>query len=60
MARSREKTVFANKRLTVTVMESLELRTRRTNRWRYTTGNLKPVAVVVREQDRTYAFDIEG
>jgi len=60
MARLRERTVFADQGLTVTVMESLELRTSRMNRRRFTTGNLKPIAVVVREPDRTYTFDIDS
>lgn len=60
MASLRERTVFADQGLTVTVMESLELNTSRTNRGRFTTGNLKPIAVVVREPDRTWTFDIDS
>ena len=60
MARLRERTVFADRRLTVTVLESLELQTNRSNHRRFLIGSLKPIAVVVREPDRTYAYDIES
>lgn len=58
MAALRERTVFADQRLTVTVMESLECRTDRSNRWLYMNGCLKPITVIVREPDRSYAFDM--
>lgn len=41
-------------------MESLELKTTKMKRSRLTTGNLKPTAVVVREPDRIYTFDIDS
>lgn len=58
MATLRERTVFADQGLTVTVIESLELRTTGTRRRCFTTGNLEPIAVIVREPDRTYAIDM--
>ena len=60
MATLREVTVFADEGLIVTVTESLELRTSETSRGRFTVGNLKPVAVVVRDSDGTHAFDIDS
>lgn len=59
MARLRESTVFADQGRTVTVVESLELRTSRTSRGRFTIGNLKPITVVVKVPDRSYVFDID-
>jgi dihydrodipicolinate reductase len=58
MASLRAKTVFADQGITVTAVESLELRSDRTNRRQFITGRLEPIAVIVREPDRTYAFDM--
>ena len=58
MARLRERSVFADQKITVTAVEALEFRTGRTNRGRFLTASLKPVAVIVREPDRTYALDM--
>ena len=41
-------------------MELLEFRTDRANSRRFVTGSLKPIAVIVRTPDRTYAFDMAG
>ena len=56
----RERTVFADRRLTVSAMESLELRTGKTNHGRFMTGRLQPIAVIVKAPDRTYALDMEA
>jgi dihydrodipicolinate reductase len=58
MASLRAKTVFADQGITVTAVESLELRSDRTNHRQFITGRLEPIAVIVREPDRTYAFDM--
>ena len=60
MERLRERTVFADQRRTVNVLEKLELRTSKTKRSRFTTGILKPIKVVVKELDRTYTFDLDS
>jgi dihydrodipicolinate reductase len=60
MASLRAKTVFADQGITVTAVESLELRFDRTNHRQFITGRLEPVAVIVREADRTYAFDMDA
>jgi len=60
MARLRERSVFANHGLSVIAVESLELRTGRTNRGRFIIGGLKPIAVIVKEADRTREFDIDS
>lgn len=60
MAGLRKRTVFADHGLTVTVEESLELRPGSTDHGRFITGSLKPVAVIVKEPDRVYVFDIDS
>jgi hypothetical protein len=56
----RTRTVWADQKLEVTAVESLEFRIDKANHGRFITGGLKPVAVIVREADRTYAFDMDG
>ena len=56
----RTRTVFSGDKLTVTAIESLEFRTDTTTRWRHMTGSLTPIAVVVREPDRTWAIDMDA
>ena len=58
MTTVRAKTVYSDERLTVTAVESLEFRADRTNRGRHVTGSVKPIAVIVRQPDRTYALDM--
>jgi hypothetical protein len=41
-------------------MELLELRTDRADSRRFVTGSLRPIAVIVRTPDRTYAIDMAG
>ena len=60
MASLRAKNVFADQGITVTAVESLELRVDRTNHRQFITGRLEPIAVIVRELDGTYAFDMDG
>jgi hypothetical protein len=60
MASLRAKTVFADQGFTVTAVESLELQFDRTNHRQFITGRLEPIAVIVRETDRIYAFDMDG
>lgn len=56
----REKTVFTNDKRRVSVIESLEFQTIGTNRSQHATASLVPVAVVVKEPDRTYALDMNA
>lgn len=58
MAGVRTRTLFSDNELTVTAVESVEFQTDRSRRRRFVTGSLRPVAVIVREQDRTYALDM--
>ena len=60
MARLRERGVFADQRFTVTAVESLELETTRTNHGGFMSGRLKPIAVIVKVPDRTYALDMDA
>lgn len=60
MARFRATTVFSSRRLTVATVESLELRAGRMRCGRWITASLKPIAVIVRAQDQTSAFDMDG
>jgi hypothetical protein len=58
MTTLRARTVFSDEKVTVTTLELLEFRTDRLNHLRYVTGDLRPMAIVVKEPDRTYAFDM--
>ena len=58
MASVRTRTVFSDHKLTVTAVESVEFRTDGSNRRRFVIGSLRPLAVIVKEPDRTYALDI--
>lgn len=60
MTSVRERTVFSDGRFTVTAVESLEFRADRTDRHRLVTGSLRPVVVIVREPDRSYALDMDA
>lgn len=60
MASLRTRTVFADERLAVTAVESLEIRCDGANHRGFMTGSLEPIAVIVREADRTYAFDMDA
>ena len=60
MTRVRERTVFSDDRFTVTAVESLEFRTDRTDRHRWVTGSLRPVFVIVREPEKSYALDMDA
>ena len=60
MASLRAKTVFADQGITVTAVESLELRFDTTDHRQFITGRLEPIAIIVREADRTYAFDMDA
>jgi riboflavin synthase alpha subunit len=60
MAERREKVVFADQRLTVSAVESVELRICKTDHGHFMTGHLKPTAVIVKESDRTYALDMDA
>jgi hypothetical protein len=39
---------------------SVEFRSEGSKRRRFVTGSLRPIAVIVREQDRTYALDMDA
>ena len=58
MTTVRARTVFSDEMFTVTAIESLEFRTQGTNRRRQVIASLKPIAVIVRERDKTYALDM--
>jgi len=58
MTTLRERTVFSDARRTVNILELLEFGTGRTNHVQYVTGDLRPMAIIVKEPDRTYAFDM--
>lgn len=60
MTTVRARTIFSDQRLTVTAVESLELRTDRSNHTRYLLGSLQPIAIIVTEPDRTYALDLDA
>jgi hypothetical protein len=60
MANVRASTVFADDRFTLIAIESLEFQTDRTDHRRLVTGSLKPVAVIIREADKTCAFDMNA
>ena len=52
--------VFDDQRFTVTVVQSLEIRTGSSSHKRFLTGNLKPIAVIVKEPDRSYVLDMDA
>jgi hypothetical protein len=58
MTSLRATTVFADRVINVAVVESRELQVDRASRRQFITGRLEPIAVIVREADRTYAFDM--
>lgn len=58
MASVRTTPIFSAAGLTVTAVESVEFRSEGSQCRRFVTGSLRPVAVIVREQDRTYALDM--
>ena len=60
MATLRTSTVFVDENFTLTAIESLDVHTGGTDDWGYWRGSLKPIAVIVREPDRTYALDMTG
>ena len=60
MDRLRTNIVFDDQRFAVTVVQSLEFRTGSWNHKRFLTGSLKPIAVVVKEPGRSYAFDMDA
>jgi len=60
MATLRARSVFANRAITVTVVESLTLETGGTGRRHFLTGSVTPIAVIVREPGATYALDMAG
>jgi hypothetical protein len=58
MTTLRARTVFSDEKLTVTALELLEFRTDKMKYMRYVTGDLRPMAILVKEPDRTYALDM--
>ncbi len=60
MDRRRTDIVFDDQRFTVTVVQSLEFQTGSWNHKRFLTGSLKPIAVIVKEPGRSYAFDMDA
>lgn len=60
MASVRARTVFSDHKLVVTAVESAELRTGGSIPMRFLIGSLRPIAVIVRDSDRTRAYDMRG
>ena len=60
MAELRARTIFADRRFTVIAVESVVLLHGDKGHGRYLAANMKPVAVVVKEPNRTYAVDMEA
>jgi dihydrodipicolinate reductase len=58
MTTLRARTVFSDDTLTVTAVEKLALRSDTFERGRFLSGSLRPVAVIVKLPDRTYALDM--
>jgi len=58
MTRLRARTVFSDDTLTVTAIEKLALRSDTFERGCFFSGSLRPVAVIVKLPDRTYALDM--
>lgn len=58
MTRLRARTVFSNDTITVTAIEKLALRSDIIERGCLFSGSLRPVAVIVKLADRTYALDM--
>ncbi|MGB5331206.1 MAG: hypothetical protein WBM80_04930 [Woeseiaceae bacterium] len=58
MTRLRARTVFCDDTLTVTAVEKLALRSGTLERGCFFCGSLRPVAVIVKLPDRTYALDM--
>lgn len=58
MARVCARTIFSDRKLTVTAVESLEFPTGRSNHGHFFMASLKPIAIIVTEPDRTYALDL--
>ena len=60
MDRLRRTTVFDDPRFTVIVVQSVEFQTGGSNRKRFLTGSLKPIALIVKEPGRSYALDMNA
>lgn len=60
MYRLRTDIVFGDQRCTVTVVQSLEFRVGGSNHKRFLAGSLKPIAVIVKEPDRSYVLDMDS
>jgi len=60
MDRLRTNIVFDDQRFTVTVVQSLELQTGSLKHKRFLTGSLKPIAVIVKEPDRSSVLDLDA
>ena len=58
MAEVRTRTVFSDREISITAVESVGFQTERSNRRRFAIGSLRPIAVIVREPCKTYAFDM--
>lgn len=56
----RTKTLFADDRLSVVAIESIDLHTEYASRFCYLTASLKPVAIVVRQPGETYAIGMDA
>lgn len=58
MASVRTRPIFSDARLAVTAVESMEFQSEQWGRSRFVTGSLRPIAIIVRDQGRTYALDM--
>ena len=60
MASVRTRPIFSDTWLTVTAVESVEFQSEHWGRRRFVTGGLRPIAIIVKEQDKTYALDMDA
>ena len=58
MDKLRARTVYAGEGLTVSTVESLSLQTGGASHRHFLVGRLEPIAVIVRQDDETYALDM--
>ncbi|MDH3421219.1 MAG: hypothetical protein OEM78_17250 [Gammaproteobacteria bacterium] len=60
MAALRTREIFSDATVTLIAVESIDLQTSKTNMGCHVYASIKPVAVIVRSLDGTYALDMEA
>lgn len=60
MANVRERTIFSDRGLTITAIEEVDVRSGLSRRSCFFTASVKPVAIVVKGPEGTYALDMTG